>query len=122
MKLLVRDGFVITINGVIAHPGNAKGKMVNALKIAGEILSALPKGRLSPESTEGRDGFIHPVRVSGIAEQATIEFIIRDFITANLPDHENELKKISEEILLQYPGATVSYLHCRAIQKYERSA
>src|SRR6185503_6970469 len=62
------DAVQVIIHGVIAHPGYAKGKMVNALKIAGEILAALPKDRLSPESTEGKRGFIHPVRVEGIAE------------------------------------------------------
>ena len=63
------DGVQVIIHGVIAHPGYAKGKMVNAMKIAGEILAALPKDRLSPESTTGRRGFIHPVRIEGIAEK-----------------------------------------------------
>jgi tripeptide aminopeptidase len=59
------DGVEVIIHGVIAHPGYAKGKMINAMKIAGEILAALPKDRLSPESTEGKRGFIHPVRLEG---------------------------------------------------------
>ncbi|MEO5562617.1 MAG: peptidase T, partial [Chitinophagaceae bacterium] len=73
------DGVQLVIHGVIAHPGYAKGKMVNAMKIAGHILDALPKDRLSPESTEGKRGFIHPVGIQGIAEKCTIDFIIRDF-------------------------------------------
>jgi len=60
------DGVHVVIHGVIAHPGYAKGKMVNAMKIAGQILSALPQDRLSPESTEGKRGFIHPVRIEGL--------------------------------------------------------
>ena len=78
------DAAIITIHGVIAHPGYAKGKLVNALKIAGEILAALPKDEFSPETTEGRKGFVHPVRVEGIAEKATIEFIVRDFTREGL--------------------------------------
>jgi tripeptide aminopeptidase len=65
------DAAVITVHGVIAHPGYAKGYLVNAIKIAGEILAALPKEEFSPETTEGRLGFVHPVRVEGLAEKAT---------------------------------------------------
>lgn len=103
------DGVKITINGVIAHPGYAKGKLVNALKIAGEILAALPANEFSPETTEGRQGFVHPVRVEGIAEKATIEFIIRDFITSKLAEHEAKLKAIAEAVLKQHPKATMQF-------------
>jgi tripeptide aminopeptidase len=103
------DGVTIDIHGVISHPGTAKGKLVNALKIAGEILAALPKNEFSPETTEGREGFVHPVRVSGIAEKATIEFIVRDFITAKLEDHENRLRSIAEEAIKLYPKASMEF-------------
>ena len=99
------DGVQIIINGVITHPGYAKGKMINALKIAGELLSELPKEKLSPETTEGKEGFIHPVRVDGIAEKATIDFIIRDFRTEGLKEKEEILKKIVEQLVAKYPGA-----------------
>ena len=97
------DGVQVVIHGVIAHPGYAKGKMVNAMKIAGEILAALPKDRLSPESTEGKRGFIHPVRIEGIAEKCTIDFIIRDFDTAGLQKKEDYLRTQIEELLRLYP-------------------
>lgn len=103
------DGVTIEINGVIAHPGAAKGKLVNALKIAGEILAALPTNEFSPETTEGREGFVHPVRVSGIAEKATIEFIIRDFATSKLQEHESRLKQIASEVLQRHPKATMDF-------------
>lgn len=99
------DGVQVVIHGVIAHPGYAKGKMVNALKIAGEVLAALPTDRLSPESTEGKRGFIHPVRVEGIAERCTIDFIIRDFDTAGLRKKEDYLRTQIEERLRTYPKA-----------------
>jgi tripeptide aminopeptidase len=104
------DGVQVTIHGVIAHPGYAKGKMVNAMKIAGHILDALPKDRLSPESTEGRRGFIHPVRVEGIAEKCTIDFIIRDFETPGLKKKEDFLKTLIEETLRSQPGAKFEFV------------
>lgn len=103
------DAVQVIIHGVIAHPGYAKGKMVNAMKIAGEILAALPKDRLSPESTEGRRGFIHPVRVDGIAEKCTIDFIIRDFETPGLKKKEDYLRTQIEELLRTYPTASFEF-------------
>ncbi|MEX6686946.1 peptidase T [Danxiaibacter flavus] len=99
----------ITINGVIAHPGYAKDKLVNAIKIAGDILAMLPKHSFSPETTSGREGFVHPVGINGIAEQATLDFIIRDFETSNLAKYELRLKAIVEEVLQQYPKATFEF-------------
>ena len=103
------DGVQVIIQGVIAHPGYAKGKMINAMKIAGEILAALPKDRLSPESTEGKRGFIHPVRLEGIAEKCTIEFIIRDFETKGLQKKEDYLRTQIEELMRLYPKASFEY-------------
>ena len=103
------DGVQVTIHGVIAHPGYAKGKMVNAMKIAGEILAALPKNRLSPESTEGKRGFIHPVRIEGIAEKCTIDFIIRDFDTEGLQKKEDYLRTQIEERMRTYPAASFEF-------------
>ena len=103
------DGVEVIIHGVIAHPGYAKGKMINAMKIAGEILAALPKERLSPESTEGKRGFIHPVRLDGIAEKCTIDFIIRDFETKGLQKKEDYLRTQIEELMRLYPKASFEY-------------
>lgn len=100
------DGARITVKGVIAHPGDAKGKMVNALKIISEIIAALPKDTLSPESTSGREGFVHPVKIEGIAEQAHADFLIRDFDTNNLMKHEAVLDQVSKSILEKYPSAS----------------
>ena len=104
------DGVQVIIHGVISHPGYAKGKMVNALKIAGEILAALPKDRLSPESTDGKKGFIHPVRVEGIAEKCTIDFIIRDFETPGLAKKEDFLRTQIEELMRTYPKASFEFI------------
>ncbi|HSN59597.1 MAG TPA: peptidase T, partial [Ferruginibacter sp.] len=103
------DGASIIIHGVIAHPGYAKNKLVNAMKIAGEILAALPTSEWSPESTEGMEGFVHPVSLNGIAEKTTIGFIVRDFKTAKLVEHHDRLKKIAEDIVAKHKGATMEY-------------
>lgn len=103
------DGVTITVHGVSEHPGYAKGKLVNALKIAGEILDALPKDRLSPETTEGREGFVHPVRMSGIAEKATIEFIIRSFEEEGLKENAAALKEIASAVMQKHPRARMDF-------------
>lgn len=103
------DGVKIIIHGVSAHPGYAKGKLVNALKIAGEILDILPKDSWSPETTIGREGFVHPVAFKGIAERAEIDFIIRDHDTSKLSDYENKLQDIATQIVSKYKGALLEF-------------
>lgn len=103
------NAFTVHIDGVIAHPGYAKGKLVNALKVAAAILNQLPKDILAPEVTEKKQGFVHPVRVEGLAEKASIEFIIRDFETAQLGEHQACIKQIAHQVIQQYPGATISF-------------
>jgi tripeptide aminopeptidase len=103
------DGATIIIEGVIVHPGYAKGKLVNALKVAGAILDALPKNEWSPETTEERAGFVHPVAVNGIAEKATIQFIVRDFELAGLENHHKRLSALAAGIVEQFPGAKMEY-------------
>ncbi len=109
------DGASITVNGVITHPGYAKNKLVNALKVAGAVLDALPKKEWSPETTEKREGFVHPTAVNGIAEKATIQFIVRDFTVEGLQKHHERLKKIAEDTVAKFPGATMEY---KAAEQY----
>jgi tripeptide aminopeptidase len=99
------DGARLTINGISAHPGFAKGKMESAIKIAGQIIAALPHD-LSPEGTEGMQGFVHPVDFAGHVETATIDFIIRDFEEENLSKHAGVIKQVTEDVLKNYPNAT----------------
>ena len=103
------DRVTITITGVSQHPGFAKGRMESALKIASEIVSKLPKNTLSPESTEGMEGFIHPTNISGMVEMATLEFIIRDFTVAKLHAHELVLREIMNNILRNYPNSKATF-------------
>jgi tripeptide aminopeptidase len=111
METFSADGLILTIQGVIAHPGAAKGVMQNAIKIAGEIIAALPKNEWSPEHTEDRTGFIHPNQISGGAEMARIEFLVRDFDTLQLTAHANRLYKIAQEVIASnsdFSNSTVS--------------
>lgn len=103
------DGVSITIHGVSAHPGYAKGKLVNALKIAGQFLSTLPTDILSPESTDDLQGFIHPVGINGNAERATIDFIIRDFSDIELKKHEALLESLLKNTMTDHPKASYSF-------------
>lgn len=96
----------LTIKGVSAHPGYAKGHMENAIKIVSEIVSRLPKSRLSPETTEKKEGFVHPNKIQGNLEQASVDFILRDFVTENLKKHEDMIRHITEEVLIDFPGST----------------
>jgi tripeptide aminopeptidase len=103
------DGMTVYFHGIAAHPGSAKGKMINAIKLAGEFVASLPKEKLAPEVTEGREGFVHPVRITGSAELAQVDFIIRDFETQKLGEHEFLLQHLADEIVLKYPGARTTY-------------
>lgn len=99
------DGAKITVHGISAHPGSAKNKLVSAIKVAAAIVDALPKDSLSPETTEDREGFVHPVRIQGVAEKAEIDFIIRDFDTNTLEAHENFLRNTMDKVVAKFPGA-----------------
>jgi tripeptide aminopeptidase len=103
------DSVTVTIHGVIAHPGSAKGKMVNALRIAGAIAAALPTQEWCPEATVGKQGFVHLHAMNGLAEKASMDFLIRDFNTTQLLVHENKLKTIVENIIATYPGAEMEF-------------
>ncbi|MGJ4902842.1 peptidase T [Bradyrhizobium sp. HKCCYLS2058] len=100
------DGATILINGVSAHPGFAKGKMEHAIKIASAIVDRLPKDGCSPETTEGKEGFLHPVGISGALEQARLDFIVRDFSEQGLRQKEALLEDIVRDVLKDYPRST----------------
>jgi len=100
------DGAIITIEGVSTHPGFAKGKMEHAIKIAAAIVDRLPKNTCSPETTDGKEGFLHPVAISGALEKATIQFIVRDFTDQGLTQKETLLESIVKDVIKDYPHST----------------
>lgn len=103
------DAMTVTFHGVSAHPGYAKDKMVNAIKLAADFIAALPKDRWSPETTADREGFVHPYSIQGGMEKSSVSFIIRDHITENLNDFEDELQSIAKMIVEPYSGAKVEF-------------
>jgi len=100
------DGVAISIEGVSTHPGFAKGKMEHAIKIAAAIVDRLPRDTCSPETTEGREGFLHPIGLSGTLESSTLGLIVRDFTDAGLQEKEALLEGIVEEVMQEYPHST----------------
>ena len=103
------DGVTITIAGVSTHPGFAKGKMEHAIKIAAAIIDRLPKRGCSPETTEGRQGFLHPISISGTLEQATLAFIVRDFTEGGLKEKEALLEHIVRSVMEDFPRSTYRF-------------
>jgi tripeptide aminopeptidase len=97
----------VTIRGLSVHPGTAKGKLVNAVKLAAGLVTSLPAGRLSPETTEGREGYVHPSRVSGNAEEAVVDFIARDHDDELLAEHVALLEGLAREVEQREPRAKV---------------
>lgn len=103
------DSFHIHIQGVSQHPGFAKGRMESALKIAAEIIANLPQDTCSPETTDEKQGFIHPTDISGHVEEAQIDFILRDFDTHKLAEYGEILKQIANKVLKKYPKSLVRF-------------
>ncbi|MBV6512343.1 MAG: peptidase T [Ignavibacteriales bacterium] len=91
------------------HPGYAKGKMINSIKIASRFIESLPKDRLSPETTEGREGYVHCITFEGTEEETTLRIIIRDFIDEKLKEYEDFLKDLAEKTIAQFPGSRMDF-------------
>lgn len=104
------DACTVIFHGVSAHPGYAKGKMVNSQKVAAYFINSLPSDKLTPEVTSGYEGFVHPVAVSGGLEQTKVQFIIRDFVTAKLAEHENLLNQLAQQAVAAFPGASFDFV------------
>ncbi len=97
----------VTIRGSSVHPGTAKGKLVNAVKLASKLVMSLPKGRLSPETTEAREGYVHPYRISGNADEAIVDFIARDHEDDLLDEHVELLRDLAGQVAAREPRAKV---------------
>lgn len=100
------DSLVLSIEGRTAHPGYAKGKMENAIKIASEIVASLPKDKLCPEVANEHEGFIHPTKIEGELGWAKIQFILRDFDTTRLTEYSQIISSAAEEVMKQYPNSS----------------
>ncbi len=103
------DAVVITFNGINVHPGYAKDKLVNSMKVAANLIELLPKDKLSPETTEKREGYVHPVSIDGNEEKTVVKFIIRDFIDEKLKEFEDLLKSLCEKAVANFPGSSFEF-------------
>lgn len=103
------DAVKMTFHGISAHPGYAKNKMVHSMKLAAALIYSLPKDSWSPETTSGREGFVHPVAIEGGLESTTVQFIIRDHDTSKLAEYETKLKALAEQVIEAHPGAHLDF-------------
>jgi tripeptide aminopeptidase len=101
------DAISLTFQGFNTHPGFAKGKLINAIKLAARFIDTLPADRMSPETTEGREGFVHPYVVNAAVDRTTVRFIVRDFVTAGLQEKEQWLESLAREVVDAVPGASL---------------
>jgi tripeptide aminopeptidase len=101
------DAMTVTFHGFNTHPGYAKGRMVNAIKVAAAFIDSLPQDRLSPETTDGRDGFVHPYVVQASVDKTSVKLIVRDFVTAGLKEKEAALTTLAEAAAARFPRARV---------------
>ena len=118
METFSADNITLHIQGVIAHPGAAKGVMQNAIKIGAEIIAALPKNEWSPEYTEDRMGFIHPHHIEGGAEKVSIEFLVRDFDTLQLKKYSQKLMAIAQSVIERHPDFNKATLTMEVKEQY----
>jgi len=103
------DALFIKFQGKNIHPGYAKGKMINAIKVAAHFIDQLPKETLSPETTDDREGYVHPFTITGSEEETTVKFIIRDFDQEKLKEYEDLLIKLAAKVVEEFPGARYTF-------------
>ena len=109
------DSMTVTFQGFNTHPGFAQGKMINSIKVAADFIGRLPKDGLAPETTAGREGFVHPYVVEASVDRTSVKFLIRDFVTPALKEKEARLEKLARETVAAWPGASVT---CEVQESY----
>lgn len=103
------DTLTVIFTGVNVHPGYAKNKLINSVKLASEFIGMLPKDALSPETTEKREGYVHPHHIQGGVEETTIKFLIRDFTVEGLKEKESMLESLARQVVEKYPKTAVNF-------------
>lgn len=102
------DAMTVTFKGFNTHPGYAKGRMINAIKLASEFITRLPKDSMAPEVTEAYDGYVHPYQVHASVDRTSVKVLIRDFVTAALKEKEAWVEKLARDVVAAHPGASIT--------------
>ena len=108
MESFSADAITVTFHGFNTHPGFAKGRMINAIKLAAAFLERLPRDTMSPETTEHYEGFVHPYVMSAGVERTSVKLLVRDFVTAALREKEAFVERLAQETIAGHPGARIS--------------
>lgn len=103
------DAVTVTFRGFNTHPGYAKGRMINAIKLASEFVTRLPRHALSPETTDGTEGYVHPYQMDAGVERTSVKVLLRDFSTPALRDQQDLVERLAREIVNAHPGSSVSF-------------
>jgi tripeptide aminopeptidase len=103
------DAMTVTFHGFNTHPGYGKGRLINAIKVAASFVDALPADRLSPETTDGREGYVHPYVVDASVDRTSVKLLIRDFDTARLRDREQFVEQVAYAAVARHPGSRVEF-------------
>ncbi len=102
------DAMTLTFQGFNTHPGYAKGRMINAIKLAADFVTRLPRGSMAPEVTDGYEGYVHPYQVQASVDRTSVKVLIRDFVTAALAEKEALLESLANDVVAAHPGASVA--------------
>jgi tripeptide aminopeptidase len=103
------DAITVTFNGFNTHPGYAKGRMVNAIRVAADFVSQLPRDSMTPETTEGYEGYLHPYQLHAAVDRTSVKVLVRDFVTERLKAKESVVQDLAQRVVRQHPGSSVEF-------------
>src|SRR3954471_8407551 len=103
------DAITVTFKGFNTHPGYAKGRMVNAIRVAADFVARLPRESMSPETTEGYEGYLHPYQVHAAVDRTSVKVLVRDFVTDRLEEKESAVQELAQQVARLHPGSSVEF-------------
>ena len=103
------DAITITFKGFNTHPGYAKGRMINAIRVAADFVARLPRDTMSPETTEGHEGYLHPYQLHATVDATSVKVLVRDFVTEKLKEKETYVQQLARNVIGMHPGASVEF-------------